>query len=131
MPEPKFTEKDWDEVRTAFASSSMVDTQISSLAQNLDGPTCPVKTKDETPAKYIDLSYGEAIWVQAAYLLAISVLLIPSGRLADDRGRWHRAHARRSRRNTRSERPPPAAANARRRDEAMLEGLAIISYSSR
>lgn len=61
MPEPKYTEKDWDDVRTAFASSIMVDTQISSLAQNLDGPTWPVKTKDETPAKYIDLSYGEAL----------------------------------------------------------------------
>jgi hypothetical protein len=61
MPEPTFTEKDWDDVRTAFASSIMVDTQISSLAQNLDGPTWPVKSKDETPAKYIDLSYGEAL----------------------------------------------------------------------
>jgi hypothetical protein len=61
MSEPKFTEKDWDEVRTTFASSIMVDTQISSLAQNLDGPTWPVKSKDETPAKYIDLSYGEAL----------------------------------------------------------------------
>lgn len=61
MSEPKYTEKDWDEVRTTFASSIMVDTQISSLAQNLDGPTWPVKNKDETPAKYIDLSYGEAL----------------------------------------------------------------------
>jgi hypothetical protein len=61
MPEPKFNEKDWDEVRTAFASSIMVDTQISSLAQNLDGPTWSVKSKDETPAKYIDLSYEEAL----------------------------------------------------------------------
>ncbi|HEY4989430.1 MAG TPA: hypothetical protein VII09_06465 [Opitutaceae bacterium] len=61
MPEPTYTEKDWDEIRTAFASSIMVDTQISSLAQNLDGPTWPVKSKDETPAKYIDLSYGEAL----------------------------------------------------------------------
>jgi hypothetical protein len=61
MPEPTFTEKDWDEVRTSFASSIMVDTQISSLAQNLDGPVWPVKSKDETPAKYIDLSYGEAL----------------------------------------------------------------------
>jgi hypothetical protein len=61
MAEPKYTEKDWDEVRTAFASSIMVDTQISSLAQNLDGPVWPVKSKDETPAKYIDLSYGEAL----------------------------------------------------------------------
>ncbi|MFY9925726.1 MAG: hypothetical protein WCA95_06660 [Opitutaceae bacterium] len=61
MPEPKYTEKDWDEVRTAFASSIMVDTQISSLAQNLDGPVWPVKSKDETPAKYIDLSYEESL----------------------------------------------------------------------
>jgi hypothetical protein len=61
MPEPKFTEKDWNDVRTAFASSIMVDTQISSLAQNLDGPTWSVKSKDETPAKYIDLSYDEAL----------------------------------------------------------------------
>lgn len=61
MPVPKYTEKDWNDVRTAFASSIMVDTQVSSLAQNLDGPTWPVKSKDETPAKYIDLSYEEAI----------------------------------------------------------------------
>ena len=61
MADPTYTEKDWDEVRTAFASSIMVDTQVSSLAQNLDGPVWPVKSKDETPAKYIDLSYGEAL----------------------------------------------------------------------
>jgi hypothetical protein len=61
MPEPKYTEKDWDEARTAFASSIMVDTQISSLAQNLDGDPWPIKTKDETPSLYIDLSYSEAL----------------------------------------------------------------------
>jgi hypothetical protein len=61
MPDSIYTEKDWDEVRTAFASSIMVDTQISSLAQNLDGPVWPVKSKDETPSRYIDLSYGEAL----------------------------------------------------------------------
>jgi hypothetical protein len=61
MPEQKYSEKDWDEVRTAFASSIMVDTSISSLAQNLDGPVWPVKSKEDTPAKYIDLSYGEAM----------------------------------------------------------------------
>jgi hypothetical protein len=60
MPEPKYTEKDWNEVRTAFATSIMVDTQVSSLAQNLDGPVWPVKNKDETPSKYIDLTYDEA-----------------------------------------------------------------------
>jgi hypothetical protein len=61
MPEPTYTEKDWDDIRTAFASSIMVDTQVSSLAQNLDGPVWPVKSKDETPSRYIDLSYGEAL----------------------------------------------------------------------
>lgn len=57
----KTTAKEWDQVRTAFASSIMVDTPLSSLAQNLDGPDWPVKGKEETPAKYIDLSFDEAI----------------------------------------------------------------------
>ena len=33
------------------------------------------------------LSYSEALWVQAAYLLVVSIFLIPIGRLADARGR--------------------------------------------
>lgn len=53
--------KEWDEVRTAFATSIMVDTSISSLAQNLDGPDWPIKGKDETPARYIDLDYEAAV----------------------------------------------------------------------
>jgi hypothetical protein len=57
----KATAKDWDQVRSAFASSIMVDTPINSLAQNLDGPEWPIKTKDETPANYIDLDYDGAI----------------------------------------------------------------------
>jgi hypothetical protein len=61
MPEETYNEKDWDDIRTAFASSIMVDTQISSLAQNLDGPVWPVKSKDETPSRYIDLTYAEAL----------------------------------------------------------------------
>ncbi len=44
----KSTAKDWDEVRSAFATSIMVDTALSSLAQNLDGPDWPIKGKDET-----------------------------------------------------------------------------------
>ena len=44
----KSTAKDWDEVRTAFATSIMVDTSLSSLAQNLDAPDWPLKGKDET-----------------------------------------------------------------------------------
>lgn len=55
----KYAEKDWNEVRSAFAASLMVDTPLNSLAQNLDGPEWPIKAKDETPAKYVDLSFGE------------------------------------------------------------------------
>jgi len=57
----KFTPKDWDEIRSAFAASIMVNTPLSSLAQNLDGPDWPVRGKEETPAAYIDLSYDELI----------------------------------------------------------------------
>ncbi|MBI5690599.1 MAG: hypothetical protein HZC55_10945 [Verrucomicrobia bacterium] len=57
----KSTAKDWDEVRSAFATSIMVDTALNSLAQNLDGPEWPIKGKDETPAKYIDLNFDEAV----------------------------------------------------------------------
>ncbi|MGO8683403.1 MAG: MFS transporter [Thermoleophilia bacterium] len=35
----------------------------------------------------LKLSFGASIWVQAAYLLATAVLLIPVGRLADHHGR--------------------------------------------
>jgi hypothetical protein len=57
----KSTAKDWDEVRSAFAASIMVDTALSSLAQNLDGPDWPIRGKDETPAKYIDLGFDEVV----------------------------------------------------------------------
>jgi hypothetical protein len=57
----KSTAKEWDDVRTAFATSIMVDTSINSLAQNLDGAEWPLKGKDDTPAKYIDLSYEEVV----------------------------------------------------------------------
>ena len=57
----KSTAKDWDDVRTAFASSIMVDTTLNSLAQNLDGVEWPLKGKDETPAKYIDLPFEEVV----------------------------------------------------------------------
>lgn len=57
----KSTAKDWDDARAAFASSIMVDTSLSSLAQNLDAADWPIKGKDETPAKYIDLSFEEVV----------------------------------------------------------------------
>ena len=57
----KYTAKDWDDIRAAFTASIMINTAITSLAQNLDGPDWPIKTKDETPAKYIELTYDEMI----------------------------------------------------------------------
>jgi hypothetical protein len=53
------TAKDWDKVRMDFHTSIMVDTALSSLAQNLDGTDWPLAGGDETPAKYIDLTFGE------------------------------------------------------------------------
>ncbi len=58
-PSAKYTAKDWDQVRMGFHTSIMVDTSLNSLAQNLDAPDWPLKGDDETPAKYIDLSYEE------------------------------------------------------------------------
>jgi hypothetical protein len=55
----RFTAHDWDEVRAAFATSIMVDTALTSLAQNLEGPDWPLAGSDQTPAKYIDLSFAE------------------------------------------------------------------------
>lgn len=57
----KSTAKDWDEVRTAFSTSIMVDTALSSLAQNLDAADWPIKGKAETPATYIDLNFEEVV----------------------------------------------------------------------
>jgi hypothetical protein len=61
MNAPLDAAKEWDKVRRSFADSIMVDTQLTSLAQNLDGLDWPIKGKDETPAKYIDLSRAEVI----------------------------------------------------------------------
>lgn len=59
MTPPTTAAKAWDDVRTAFASSIMVDTALSSLAQNLDGLEWPISGSDETPSAYIDLTYQE------------------------------------------------------------------------
>jgi hypothetical protein len=60
MPSPT-TAQDWDTVRTAFGSSILVDTALSSLAENLDGPPWPGTEKSETPALYIDHDYDEVV----------------------------------------------------------------------
>jgi hypothetical protein len=55
----KFAAQDWDEARMGFQTSIMVNTSLHSLAQNLDGPDWPLPGKDETPTKYIDLTFEE------------------------------------------------------------------------
>lgn len=52
---------EWDNVRSAFAASIMVDTALSSLAQNLDGLEWPFAGDDETPSAYIDYQYPELL----------------------------------------------------------------------
>jgi EmrB/QacA subfamily drug resistance transporter len=51
----------------------------------LDGSIVSVALPAMSPS--LRLSFGAAMWVQAAYLLAVAVLLIPLGRLADQHGR--------------------------------------------
>lgn len=53
--------REWDELRVAFASSLLVDTPLSSLAQNLDGRAWPFPGPDEKPSTYIDYNYGELL----------------------------------------------------------------------
>src|SRR6187431_959466 len=58
-----YTAKEWDAVRSAFSTSIMVDTPLHVLAQNLDGPEWPIRSRDDTPAKYIDLEFDEVVEV--------------------------------------------------------------------
>ncbi len=59
LHDPVTAAKEWDELRTAFASSIMVNTALSSLAQNLDGLEWPIAGAGETPSTYIDFTYAE------------------------------------------------------------------------
>lgn len=60
MSDPELSAQ-WDSVRTSFSTSIMVDTALSSLAENLDGPEWPGTGKQDSPADYIDLDYDEAV----------------------------------------------------------------------
>lgn len=60
-------------------------TSVGAFMGPLDGSIVAVAL----PAVSTDLglSFGQAIWVQAVYLLTMAILLMPLGRLADQRGR--------------------------------------------
>jgi hypothetical protein len=51
----------WEKVRNAFRASLMVNTNLNSLAQNLDIADWPLAGADETPSKYINLGYDELV----------------------------------------------------------------------
>ncbi|MCC5788219.1 MAG: hypothetical protein JJT75_01185 [Opitutales bacterium] len=59
--ELKYTAEDWDRIRKQFLTSMMIDTKLSSLAENLDSPPWPLEGSDETPDKYMDYEFGELI----------------------------------------------------------------------
>jgi hypothetical protein len=59
--DPTTLARDWNRVRAAFAASIMVDTPLSSLCQDLDGPAWPLTDPGETPANYIDLDFEEVV----------------------------------------------------------------------
>ncbi len=80
MGEPEGAEQPfprrWELLALASVGAFMtpLDSSIVSVALPRMGPL-------------LHLSYAASLWVQAAYLLTIAVLLIPLGRLADRRGR--------------------------------------------
>jgi len=59
--QPQSTEQEWEEVRNAFQDSIMVDTKLTSLAQNIGTCDWPLKAEDETPAKYIFYTWEELL----------------------------------------------------------------------
>ncbi|HMK93669.1 MAG TPA: MFS transporter, partial [Thermoleophilia bacterium] len=63
----------------------LILTCVGSFMTPLDGSIVAVALR--SMGESLHLTYNQAIWVQTAYLLAISVLLIPFGRLADEHGR--------------------------------------------
>src|SRR5665811_1724046 len=60
-------------------------TSIGAFMGPLDGSIVSVALPVMSPD--LRLSFAASMWVQAAYLLATAVLLIPLGRLADQHGR--------------------------------------------
>ena len=60
-------------------------TSVGAFMAPFDGTVVSVALPAMGPT--LHLGFTAAMWVQAAYLLAVAVLLIPLGRLADQRGR--------------------------------------------
>jgi hypothetical protein len=65
-PKLPFTADEWDHLRFRFMDSLMVHTELGKLAQSVD-LSWPVRSKDETPSKYINLSLSELIEIPEIY----------------------------------------------------------------
>jgi EmrB/QacA subfamily drug resistance transporter len=84
MPWPhRITVDDLQERRWAVLALTSVGAFMGPLDGSIVSVALPAMSAD------LRLSFGEAIWVQAVYLLTMAILLIPAGRLADRLGRMH------------------------------------------
>lgn len=57
--EGRYGSAEWDDVRTKFSASLMVDTNLTSLAENVGTQSWPIEGEAETPSKYIDFTMDE------------------------------------------------------------------------
>lgn len=62
-------------------------TSIGAFMGPLDATIVSVALPTMAKKGALNLSYSEALWVSAAYLLVMAILLVPIGRLADAHGR--------------------------------------------
>jgi len=62
-------------------------TSVGAFMAPLDVSIVSVAIPKMVPA--LGMSFGASLWIHASYLLAMAVMLIPLGRLADERGRVH------------------------------------------
>lgn len=60
-PRGKYGVFDWDAARKPFSKSIMMETSLSSLAQNLDMADWTLTGEGEVPSKYVYLKYAELI----------------------------------------------------------------------
>jgi hypothetical protein len=57
----KITPEAWDEIRSAFHHSILVDTPLASLAQNIEGCAWVLQDADEKPSAYVDLCHADVV----------------------------------------------------------------------
>lgn len=81
LPSGSFTSDHLQERRWELLALTSIGAFMAPLDGSIVAVALPVISLD------LHLSFGASIWVQAAYLLAMAVLLIPLGRLADQYGR--------------------------------------------